>query len=151
MLGMVSSSFRCSSAAAAKAIRFCCSSNITKKPSSLSLRASFSSSISEEFPLASKIVVRNLSHSTSDAVLKEKFSNFGQVVEVKLVTDESGKKSKGFAFIQYATQDEAILALESMDRKYIDGRLVYVDIARPVTSTFGTYPTTSGPPKEQTS
>ncbi|MCL7047798.1 hypothetical protein MKW94_024306 [Papaver nudicaule] len=147
MLGVVSSSFRCSSAAA-KAIRFCCSSNnITKKPS---LRA-FSSSISEEFPLASKIVVRNLSHSTSDAVLKEKFSNFGQVVEVKLVTDESGKRSKGFAFIQYATQDEAILALESMDRKYIDGRLVYVDIARPVTSTFGTYPTTSGPPKEQTS
>ncbi|KAI3988576.1 hypothetical protein MKX01_011473 [Papaver californicum] len=143
MLGVVSSSFT-TSAAAANPISF-----KNKKPSSLSLRAS---SISEwEFPLASKIVVRNLSHSTSDAVLKKKFSNFGQVVEVKLVTDESGKRSKGFAFIQYTSQDDAVLALESMDRKYIDGRLVYVDIAKPVTSTFGAYPRTSGPPKEKTS
>ncbi|KAI3886595.1 hypothetical protein MKX03_006061 [Papaver bracteatum] len=143
MLGVVSFTTTCSSSAA-NPIKF------FKSHTTTSTRLRASSSISE-FPLASKIVVINLSHLTSDAVLKKKFSNFGQVVEVKLVTDESGKRSKGFAFIQYTSQDDAVLALESMDHKYIDGRLVYVDIAKPVTSTFGAYPITSGPPKEQTS
>ncbi|KAI3921397.1 hypothetical protein MKW98_013331 [Papaver atlanticum] len=147
MLGVVSFT-RCSSSSVANPIRFFNNNNKSHTTSITRLRAV--SSISE-FPLASKIVVTNLSHSTSDAVLKKKFSNFGQVVEVKLVTDESGKRSKGFAFIQYTCQDDAVLALESMDRKYIEGRLVYVDIAKPVTSTFGAYPRTSGPPKEQTS
>ncbi|KAI3954511.1 hypothetical protein MKW92_040914 [Papaver armeniacum] len=141
MLGVVSFT-RFSSSSAANPIRFF---NNNHNKSHTSTRLGAVSSISE-FPLASKIVVTNLSHSTSDAVLKKKFSNFGQVVEVKLVTDESGKRSKGFAFIQYTCQDDAVLAL-----KYIEGRLVYVDIAKPVTSTFGAYPRTSGPPKEQTS
>lgn len=34
---------------------------------------------------------------------------------VKLVKDEARKKSKGYAFIQYTSQEEALLALESMD------------------------------------
>ncbi|KAI3940950.1 hypothetical protein MKX01_011677 [Papaver californicum] len=75
------------------------------------------SSSYEMFPPAPRLSSfdheNNLSHSTSDAVLKKKSSNFGQVVEVKLVTDESGKRSKGFAFIQYTSQDNAVLALES--------------------------------------
>ncbi|KAI3901010.1 hypothetical protein MKW92_052048 [Papaver armeniacum] len=136
MLGVVSST-RFSSSSAANPIRFF-NNNHNKSHTSTRLRAV--SSISE-FPLASKIVVTNLSHSTSDAVLKKKFSNFGQVVE----------EVKRVCFIQYTCQDDAVLALESMDRKYIEGRLVYVDIAKPVTSTFGAYPRTSGPPKEQTS
>ncbi|OVA05631.1 RNA recognition motif domain [Macleaya cordata] len=64
---------------------------------------------------------------------------------VKLVKDETGKRSKGYAFIQYTSQDDAMLALENMDRKSIDGRMVYVEIAKPVTNTFGAYPRTSGP------
>ncbi|KAI3902278.1 hypothetical protein MKW92_053039 [Papaver armeniacum] len=51
----------------------------------------------------------DLSHSTTDAVLKKKILNFGQVVKVKIFTDESGKISKGFAFIQYTCQDDAVL------------------------------------------
>ncbi|KVI08440.1 Nucleotide-binding, alpha-beta plait [Cynara cardunculus var. scolymus] len=59
-------------------------------PKSFKLRASFI-----EYPLASKIMVRNLSYSTSETCLKEQFSNFGQIAEVKLVKDETTKKSKG--------------------------------------------------------
>ncbi|KAI3923576.1 hypothetical protein MKW92_047215 [Papaver armeniacum] len=51
----------------------------------------------------------DLSHSTTDAVLKKKILNFGQVVKVKIFTDESGKISKGFAFIQYTCQDDVVL------------------------------------------
>jgi cold-inducible RNA-binding protein len=39
---------------------------------------------------------------------------------VKLVKDETIKRSKPYAFIQYTSQDDAILALENMDRKVWD-------------------------------
>ncbi|XP_010260646.1 PREDICTED: APOBEC1 complementation factor isoform X2 [Nelumbo nucifera] len=94
-----------------------------------------------DFPLASKIIVRNLSHSTSEAKLQKEFSNF-----VKIVKDEATKKSRGYAFVQYTSQDDAMLALENMDCKYIDGRLVHVELAKPVKNTFGAYPRSSGPP-----
>lgn len=43
---------------------------------------------------------------------------------VNLVKDEARKKSKGFAFIQYASQEEALLAIESMDYKVLYACLV---------------------------
>ncbi|CAL5321169.1 unnamed protein product [Camellia sinensis] len=39
------------------------------------------------------------------------------IAEVKLVMDEKVKRSKGYASIQYTSQDDALLALESMDHK----------------------------------
>ncbi|CAL5413129.1 unnamed protein product [Camellia sinensis] len=41
----------------------------------------------------------------------------GKISEVKLVMDEKVKRSKGYASIQYTSQDDALLALESMDHK----------------------------------
>ncbi|XP_058197237.1 multiple RNA-binding domain-containing protein 1-like isoform X3 [Rhododendron vialii] len=82
------------------------------KPKFLKLHASL-----VNFPLASKIMVRNLSYSTTESCLRDEFSTYGQVAEVKLVVDEDSKRSKGYAFIQYTSQDDAILALESMDHK----------------------------------
>ncbi|GMP99545.1 hypothetical protein CsSME_00046979 [Camellia sinensis var. sinensis] len=57
----------------------------------------------------------DLSYSTSETCLRKE--NFGQLAEVKLVMDEKVKRSKGYAFIQYTSQDDALLALESMDHK----------------------------------
>ncbi|XP_061980070.1 organelle RRM domain-containing protein 1, chloroplastic isoform X2 [Populus nigra] len=85
-----------------------------KNPKTLKLRASISNPI---FPLASRIMVTNIGHSISEATLQKEFSNFGEIAEVKLVKDETIKRSKPYAFIQYTSQDDAILALENMDRK----------------------------------
>ncbi|THG02907.1 hypothetical protein TEA_009674 [Camellia sinensis var. sinensis] len=67
----------------------------------------------------------------------------------KLVMDEKAKRSKGYAFIQYTSQDDALLALESMDHKYFDGRVIFVELAKPGRNAFGVYPKTTGPPQEQ--
>ncbi|XP_042493388.1 small RNA-binding protein 11, chloroplastic isoform X2 [Macadamia integrifolia] len=104
-----------------------------------------------DFPLASRILVRNLPYSISETSLSKEFSNFGQVVEVKLVKDDATQRSKGYAFVQYTSQNEAMLALENMDHKTLDGRVIYVDLAKPVNNSFGSYPITSGPPSEQNS
>ncbi|XP_010449254.2 PREDICTED: cold-inducible RNA-binding protein [Camelina sativa] len=83
------------------------------------------------YPLASKIMVRNLPFSTSEDFLQREFSAFGEIAEVKLVKDESMKRSKGYAFIQFKSQDDAFLAIETMDRRMYNGRMIYIDIAKP--------------------
>ncbi|XP_042493389.1 small RNA-binding protein 11, chloroplastic isoform X3 [Macadamia integrifolia] len=93
----------------------------------------------------------DLPYSISETSLSKEFSNFGQVVEVKLVKDDATQRSKGYAFVQYTSQNEAMLALENMDHKTLDGRVIYVDLAKPVNNSFGSYPITSGPPSEQNS
>lgn len=65
---------------------------------------------------------------------------------MKLVKDEATKKSKGYAFIQYTSQDDAMLALENMDHKYFDGRMIYVELAKPGKEIRNRIPIASGPP-----
>ncbi|XP_022762194.1 cold-inducible RNA-binding protein A [Durio zibethinus] len=100
-----------------------------------------------DYPLASRIFVRNLPFSTKESCLQKEFANFGQIAEVKLVKDEFTKRSKGYAFIQYTSQDDAMLAIENMDQQVFDGRLIYVEIAKPGKERLGGYPKTSGPPR----
>ncbi|XP_062162334.1 glycine-rich RNA-binding protein 4, mitochondrial [Alnus glutinosa] len=109
---------------------------------SLKLRASLF-----DYPLASRIMVRNLPYSTSESNLRQEFSNFGEIAEVKLEKNGARKWSKGYAFIQYTCQEDAMLALENMDYKKFDGRVIYVELAKPGGNAFGGCPKTSGPPK----
>ncbi|XP_010536911.1 PREDICTED: glycine-rich RNA-binding protein 4, mitochondrial [Tarenaya hassleriana] len=101
------------------------------------------------YPLASKIMVKNLPFATSEHFLQKEFSAFGEIAEVKVVKDGSTKRSKGYAFIQYKCQDDAMLALETMDRQVYNGRVIYVDIAKPGKDDFRGYPRTSGPPEKR--
>ncbi|KAH6774889.1 RNA-binding family protein [Perilla frutescens var. hirtella] len=119
--------------------------NIHPKLASSAIHAS----ISQNYPLASKIIVKNLPFSASESRLVKEFSQYGQIAEVKLVKDEAKQKSKGFAFIQYTSQEAALIALESMDRQLFDDRRVFVELANLRRSDFGGYPKTSGPPQEQ--
>ncbi|CAL5346663.1 unnamed protein product [Camellia sinensis] len=66
------------------------------------------------------------------------------IAEVKLVMDENVKRSKGYAFIQCTSQDDALLALESMDHK-----VIFVKLAKPGHNAFGVYSKTTVPPQEQ--
>ncbi|KAL4318845.1 hypothetical protein GQ457_18G021100 [Hibiscus cannabinus] len=112
----------------------------THKSLNLSLRASLF-----DYPLASRIFVTNLPYSTKESRLQKEFANFGEIAEVKLVKDEFTKRSKGYAFIQYTSQDEAMVAVENMDQQVFDGRVIYVEIAKPGKDRFRGYPKTSGP------
>ncbi|CAN1828544.1 Small RNA-binding protein 11, chloroplastic [Linum perenne] len=119
---------------------------LTQKSSTFfNARASISTS---SFPLASRIVVKNLPFSTSESDLRQEFSNFGQVAEVKLVKYEDRARRNAYAFIQYTCLDDAFLALENMDGEVFDGRMIYVDVAKPGRRCFGAYPTASGPPQQ---
>ncbi|XP_039039095.1 organelle RRM domain-containing protein 1, chloroplastic-like [Hibiscus syriacus] len=99
----------------------------TRKSFNLGLRASLF-----DYPLAGRIFVTNFPYSTKERRLQKEFSNFGEIAEVKLVKDEFTKRSKGYAFIQYTSLDEAMVAVKNMDQQVFDGRKIYVEIAEGV-------------------
>ncbi|KAK1326109.1 hypothetical protein QJS10_CPA01g00811 [Acorus calamus] len=142
MLGGIGSPMIPSSLKTSLIIPSSSSSHPSKRSSrSLSLSASL-----PKYPPASKIFIRNLSYSTTESSLIKAFSRFGKILDFELVKDEGTKKSKGYGFIQYPCLDDAILAIEGMDHKNLDGRVVSVEIAKIKRNSFGAYPVASGPP-----
>ncbi|KAL2339142.1 hypothetical protein Fmac_013588 [Flemingia macrophylla] len=92
------------------------------------------SSTSNNFPSSPKIFVKGLPLSTSEGRLTKVFSEFGEVTLVQLPIDRESGKSLGFAFIWFANEDSAQLAVQEMNGKFFDGRFIYVTIAKPRSS-----------------
>lgn len=78
-----------------------------------------------------KLFVGNLPYSTTQDELSELFSEFGEIVEVKLITDRMTGRSRGIAFVKFASDDQAAAAIEALHGKEMDGREIIVNVARP--------------------
>lgn len=63
--------------------------------------------------------------------LKKAFSQFGGVVQVKIVTEKLLKQPLGSAFVWFSRKESADLAVEKMNGKFFDGRFILVKIAEP--------------------
>uniref|UniRef100_A0A251U4F6 Putative nucleotide-binding alpha-beta plait domain-containing protein n=2 Tax=Helianthus annuus TaxID=4232 RepID=A0A251U4F6_HELAN len=77
-----------------------------------------------------KLFVTGLSFYTSEKTLRAAFEGFGELVEVKIIMDKISKRSKGFAFIEYTTEEAAAAALKEMNSKIINGWMIVVDVAK---------------------
>ncbi|XP_074304361.1 organelle RRM domain-containing protein 1, chloroplastic isoform X2 [Silene latifolia] len=77
-----------------------------------------------------KLFITGLSFYTSEKTLRTAFEPFGELVEVKIIMDKISKRSKGYAFIEYVTEDAATAALLEMNGKIINGWMIVVDRAR---------------------
>ena len=78
-----------------------------------------------------RLFVGNLSYQTMQDDLEEFFSQAGVVTSVNLMLDKVTGKSRGFAFVEYATPEEANKAVEQFHGKEFQGRALTVNIARP--------------------
>ncbi len=83
-----------------------------------------------------KLYVGNLPFSATQAELEEAFSAYGELEEVRLITDRDTGRSRGFAFVTFATQLAAESALE-MNGKPLDGRNLIINIAKERTGGRG--------------
>lgn len=81
-----------------------------------------------------KIYVGNLSFNLSNQDLTEAFSQFGTVRSARIITDRDTNRSKGFAFVEMATGEEADTAISQLNGTNLDGRALNVSIAKPVTT-----------------
>ncbi|MBU6435955.1 MAG: RNA-binding protein [Betaproteobacteria bacterium] len=78
-----------------------------------------------------RLFVGNLSYSVSDDSLQQQFSEFGSVNSAKVIMDRDSGRSKGFAFVEMATEAEAEAAIRGMNGHSVDGREMVVNVARP--------------------
>ncbi len=81
--------------------------------------------------MVKKLYVGGLSYGTTEDALHELFSQAGQVDSVKIIIDRETGRSKGFAFVEMATDAAAQDAISRWDGKEFDGRRITVNEARP--------------------
>jgi RNA recognition motif-containing protein len=79
----------------------------------------------------SRLFVGNLSYQTLERDLQDHFSAAGVVTNVNLMLDKFTGKSRGFAFVEFSTPEEANKAVEMFHGKDLGGRALTVNIARP--------------------
>lgn len=77
-----------------------------------------------------KLLVRNLSRTTTEQEIRILFSAHGKVTECTLVLDQATGKSKGFAFVEMPYDNEAKVALDNLHEKRIAKNKIRVKIAQ---------------------
>jgi len=78
-----------------------------------------------------RLFVGNLSYQTVENDLQDFFAAAGNVSSVNLMMDKFTGKSRGFAFVEFTSSDEATKAVEMFNGKELQGRALTVNIARP--------------------
>ena len=78
-----------------------------------------------------RLFVGNLTFRTVESDLQDLFSQAGIVSTVDLILDKVTGRSRGFAFIEMSTPEEAKKAVEMLHGKDLQGRALTVNIARP--------------------
>src|SRR3990172_6194106 len=81
--------------------------------------------------MAKRLFVGNLTYSATSAQLEELFSQIGKIASLNLITDKFSGQSKGFAFLEYATDAEADEAIKKFNNFELDGRKMVINEARP--------------------
>ncbi len=81
--------------------------------------------------MATKLYVGNLSFRTTSDELREAFSAAGTVESASVIEDRETGRSRGFAFVEMATPEEAAAAIEQFNGKDFGGRNLTVNEAKP--------------------
>jgi RNA recognition motif-containing protein len=80
--------------------------------------------------MAVKLFVGGLSFSTSTDRLREAFAACGNVESASVVTDRDTGRSRGFGFVEMATNEEAESAISKLNGTSLDGRTIQVEKAK---------------------
>ncbi len=83
--------------------------------------------------MGNKLYVGNLSYNMGDAEVKALFEPHGTVTSATVIKDRETGRSKGFGFVEMATDQEAQAAIAACSGKEIEGRALTVNEARPKT------------------
>jgi cold-inducible RNA-binding protein len=81
--------------------------------------------------MATKLYVGNLAFQTTSQELQELFAQAGTVESASVVEDRETGRSRGFAFVEMSTNEEATAAIEQFNGKELGGRALKVNEAKP--------------------
>lgn len=83
--------------------------------------------------MGKKLYVGNLPYSATDGELSQTFSQIGTVAGARVIMDRETGRSKGFGFVEMATDEEAALAISKLNGFHQGGRAMIVNEAKPPT------------------
>jgi RNA recognition motif-containing protein len=82
--------------------------------------------------MSPKLFVGNIPYATSEEDLRELFGRSGgKVASVRVITDQQTGRSKGYAFVEMTTAEEATKVIEELNNFSLNGRSIVVAEARP--------------------
>jgi cold-inducible RNA-binding protein len=81
--------------------------------------------------MSAKLFVGNLSFQATEEDLRELFAQAGNVDTVRIITDQFTGRPRGFGFVEMATKEEALKAVEMLNGRLFRDRNLVVDEARP--------------------
>src|SRR2546427_7536050 len=87
--------------------------------------------------MAAKLYVGGLSYSTTSESLREYFAQCGTVESATVITDRFSGQSRGFGFVEMATDAEAQAAISKLNDQQFEGRRLTVNVANPQASRSG--------------
>ncbi|HEX8288306.1 MAG TPA: RNA-binding protein [Pyrinomonadaceae bacterium] len=81
--------------------------------------------------MAAKLYIGNLSFNSTEQDLEDMCGEFGTVQSVKIIEDRETGRSRGFAFVEMSSNEEAQSAISALNGKEVDGRALTVNEAKP--------------------
>uniref|UniRef100_A0AAQ5ZDS3 Polyadenylate-binding protein n=1 Tax=Amphiprion ocellaris TaxID=80972 RepID=A0AAQ5ZDS3_AMPOC len=75
------------------------------------------------------VYVKNFGEDMDDEKLRELFNKYGNAMSIRVMTDDSGK-SRGFGFVSFERHEDAQKAVDEMNGKEMNGKLIYVGRAQ---------------------
>jgi len=78
-----------------------------------------------------KLYVGNLSYDTTESGLRSLFGEVGAITDAVVIQDRQTGHSRGFGFVEMASEEEAKSAIEQLNGKDLDGRTIKVAEANP--------------------
>ncbi|MEK7201201.1 MAG: RNA-binding protein [Patescibacteria group bacterium] len=79
----------------------------------------------------SKLYVGGIPYRTTEDEMRTIFEEAGTVTSVSIISDRMTGRSRGFGFVEMASEEEAQAAIDRWDGKEYDGRMLSVSMARP--------------------
>jgi RNA recognition motif-containing protein len=77
------------------------------------------------------IYVGNLSFSTDPTDLQTLFGNYGEVISANVISDRETGQSRGFGFVEMASESEANTAISALNGAECNGRNLKVNLSQP--------------------
>ncbi len=81
--------------------------------------------------MGSKLYVGGLPYAATESQLTTLFAAHGTVESARVITDKFTGQSRGFGFVEMATQEEAKAAITALNGSQMDGRPLTVNEAKP--------------------
>jgi cold-inducible RNA-binding protein len=95
------------------------------------IRSFFHSQRERYISMSTKLYVGNLAFQTTNQELEQLFGQAGTVQSASVVEDRDTGRSRGFAFVEMSSEEEATSAIEQFNGKEVGGRALKVNEAKP--------------------